>query len=70
MMKRFLLIIALFALISPLSAQDILDGAYKKDIRYFDVARVYGESEEFYHLGLENKINLLDLLVLNGAMSI
>ena len=33
MMKRFLLTIALFALISPLSAQDILDGAYKKDIR-------------------------------------
>ena len=32
-MKRFILIIALFALISPLSAQDILDGAYKKDIR-------------------------------------
>ena len=30
MMKRFLLTIALFALISPLSAQDILDVLIKK----------------------------------------
>jgi len=26
---------------------EVLDFAYEKDIRYFDVARVYGESEEF-----------------------
>ena len=32
-MKRFLLILTSFGLITSVSAQDILDGAYKKDIR-------------------------------------
>ena len=32
-MKRFILIIIISGVFSPLLAQDILDGAYEKDIR-------------------------------------
>jgi hypothetical protein len=48
----------------------VLDFAYRKVFVILIVARVYGESEEFLSLGLENKVNLLVLLVPNGAMNI